>query len=210
MGAAAGLVSGAVVAADLVLAKQFSVRGHPGHYHLGNFLLLLLCQVWIIEFTFVPMNQVRPDRAIVAWVTNVSSGILAAFVLANLLAGYGVLHGVALQWLPFLFQTLVAICAVSFANGWFAAWKRPNRMVVTFGTIHTGFPAVSWALYAVYCIGLGSVILGLLELNGLAEGLTIGLGGVAALLGYGFALWFVPTERVEMPDATGEGCKPLE
>ncbi|HXB64869.1 MAG TPA: hypothetical protein VNV42_08370 [Solirubrobacteraceae bacterium] len=180
-----------------MLAKQFSVTGHPGHYRVGEFVLLLMCQFWLLELTFSPMSMVPPDLRITVWVTNVTSGVLAGFVVVNVAVGFGVVRGIALQWLPFLFQTLGALAAATFAAGWFRVWARPTFMST--GLVNTAFPARAWALYPVYLVGLGLFMFGLLGLSGLAEVLTIGFGVLATVGGYVGATSACPVAWVEKP-----------
>ena len=56
-------------------------------------------------------------------------------------------------------------------------------MTSTLGMECVEFPAAAWRFYAVYYIGIGLVLVGLLEFGGLGEGILIGVGAIALLIG---------------------------
>jgi hypothetical protein len=178
-GLAGNVVAGGVAVTWVVVANQFSVPRHPGHYATGSFFLCLLVQLVIIELAFLPMfaSRVRLSRLAETWVINVSSSILAAFVLAYAAAGFGLIEGTALQWPPFLLQLLSGYFAVAIATlvlaGPMERDSDPSKE----------FPASAWIGCVFYWIGAGLVLLGILKLTGLAEGLTVGFGAIVLVLG---------------------------
>lgn len=192
-GVAGNVVAGVVAVAWVVVANRFSVPRHPGHYATGSFFLCLLVQLVIIELAFLPMfaSRVRLSQQAEAWVINVSSSILAAFVLAYAAAGLGLIEGTALQWPAFLLQLLGGYFAVAIAALVLAGpMKRDSDP-------SNEFPASAWIGCVFYWIGAGLVLLGILKLTGLAEVLTVGFGAVGLSLGNGVVL------TTTAPRATG-------
>lgn len=173
--AAGGVVAGGVVAACLVLSNDFSQARHPGHYStFGRAVLLGVCQFFLIVFVFVPLDEMRRSQMAEEWVTNVTSGILATFVLANGVAALGAIRGLAFQWPSFLLQSVVILFVVGLATGRFEQWSHE-----AFGDISV----IAWVGYAVYCLGLGGVLYGSLKLGGVASTIVIIVGAVGMLIG---------------------------
>lgn len=177
-GVAAALVSGEAVAVVLVLSGKFSEAHHPGQYHAGQYALLAVCAYAVVIAAFIPVIPMGRCPATETWVTGVASGIVAGFALLIGGEAFGVLKRVPFQWPQFAVQAFGMYCAFITVGPVFeAAWSRkPNSQAVR-------LPRTAWVGYGGYCVGVGLLLLSILQLHGTAKWIVFGIGATLLCAG---------------------------